>query len=229
MLVLDPENDEPLMKFDVDPGLYKETRTIEYVLGEDGLLEGDLNCRFESFPLSQDLDPWDSSTDLAPLVSRALPANIKVRDPHWKEVNWTTMRCTKETPAVLACRVEHEALPAGETGWEIRPFYLPLPRLLNEVLEEQRKGPLLLTEGTEIHDAVFLRLDGRSVVSIPDPVEKKNRLGQFYSAWEVRENGIFATRKLLLAPNTLSPREVRLARQLHQAWKNAGKQSVVIE
>ena len=81
----------------------------------------------------------------------------------------------------------------------------------------------------QISDAVFLKLDGQVTVSVPEAVERKNMMGHFYSAWEIRENGVFATRKLTLNARTLSQTEIKLARQLRQAWEDAGEQAVVIE
>jgi len=226
MLVLDPDELESSRDFHVEEGRVRETRSFELHLEEGGEMEGNLTYRFESFPLDTQLDPWDREADLDKVLGELVPHEVELSGIAWQEPRPAGMRCTPETPAVLEARLTEEAIPAGETGWDIVPFLLPLPEKLGILGDPDREAPLVISDSYEIIDAVLVDVGGHHVVHLPQPTTVRTRVGTFGTSWEEKPNGVVAVRRLSVDGSVNGIRDQSAVAALCKAWRESQSQAL---
>ena len=229
MLVIDPDLIDPFMTFPRDHGLIQEDRTTVWTVSGDGSMAGTVEDRFDSWPTVSGLDPWQKGQDLEAMLEAECPYGVRVHDVAWTARNPEIPRCTPEAPAVLSGRVEAEALPRGESAWEVKPLIWPLPDYLTRAAGKERKLPVSLDRRVEIADSAVVRLDGLTAVEVPRTSRVQNDTGAFECRWEDDGDRVIVRRKLWLPAGRRSGGGVDDLVALVQAWNDSRSLAVVVE
>ncbi len=229
MVVCDPDASSYDRQFPLSGAGLSEERSLDLALDEDGALSGELSCRFAGWPMIDEMDPWRTGQDLTALLQEECPRGAKADSARWVGMDGASVRCTPEMPAILSCRLSAEAVPHGDNGWEIKPFYRSLPGPLASIHPDSRLYPVLLHRRVEVAESTLLRLDGPQAEALPARVRLDNKAGMFECSWERRAEGVLAQRRLRIPAQRAAGPQLNDLLALCRAWLDSRNSALLVE
>ncbi len=229
MVVVQADRLEPLESFYLEPDEVVEARRMELDLAEDGTLEGPLSLCFSGWPSYDELDPWVPDQDLEAVLDDALPLGASVTDARWETRGSADLRCTRESPATLRCRLTAEADPVEERAWQIQPLFWSLPRRLAALADDEREKPAFLDCRYEFCDSVIVHLGDRRIVDIPPRERMSNRAGAFECQWQEAGETLVIERKIILTSAVSRDERIQALGDLCRAWNQSRGFAVLVE